>query len=1046
MTDFNQVDNIINGLLKVGRKAKTEEDVRLGVESVLKKYLPSLGIQYDAQYEVTISNGRLDALFHHFITEYKEPGKFNSKKGWEKAVNQSLEYITKIAEKNKEQWSTYIAALIDGRNIGFVRFNAENKPVVFPPQPFNKASIELLLKYIRSLNFKALNATNILNDFGPQSEISKQLINSLWNSFNNKTKTRTTMFFTEWRRLFGQVSGFGTNAGPEKAIERLANSLGLNIGNSHAEFIYVLHTFYSLLIKLIAAFILANVRGDNNTIYQRFAGSSLEEQKVLISEIENGIAFRRLGIINFLEGDFFSWYVNEWNEQLAQGLNALILQLVDYEPSTPTLMPESIRDLLKNLYEKLLPKQIRHDLGEFYTPDWLAQYTINSSGFKATDKILDPTCGSGTFLVLAIREKIQQLQDKLTPAELLTHILGSVYGFDLNPLAVVASRTNYILALGDLLEYADNDIEIPVFLTDAILTPIKNGGEYTYKLETNEGSLELHIPETIIAKGCLGSILVEVEELVVATSEGKCSEESAKEQIKIDLAKNGLQQAENGITVLYEKILELEKKNWNRIWCRVIKNHFNSVALSDFDIIVGNPPWLRWSSLPEVYRDNAKPFCTEYGLFSKDVFVGGIETDISTMVLYSTAEKWLKPGGTLSFLITRTVFKNESSEGFRKFKIPREDGANFKVINVEDFTNLMPFEGAKNKPSLVVLRKGETTEYPIPWIVWNRTENAKGPLGDKFNLQEVFESVDRTNLVAYPLYEDGGPWLTVPEQDLSQCLALIQANENNYPARKGICTDCNGIYFGKIIRRQGVSKVVFENDITLGRNDLVQTLQTVVEKELIYPLARGRELSAFRWEFGNNYTILPQRGMDGFTEQEMAMHYPRALSYFRNFENDNIRLLSQRASYRRYHLKRNAPVYSCWNVGPYTFAPYKVAWSEISRKFEACVLSTINDPHWNQPRLVIPDHKLYFVPVETEEEAHYLCAFLNAPQVEEVVMSYVETTQIGTHITEYLYIPQFDNSNEIHRRLSDISLSAQRGVITPQEARDLISRLLPTIL
>nr|WP_242848992.1 N-6 DNA methylase [Syntrophomonas palmitatica] len=108
-------------------------------------------------------------------------------------------------------------------------------------------------------------------------------------------------------------------------------------------------------------------------------------------------------------------------------------------------MPEAVRDLLKLLYEQLLPKTIRHDLGEFYTPDWLAQHTINSSGMKPSDKVLDPTCGSGTFLILTIKEKISKLKTILPPDKLVEHILTHVYGFDLNPLAVIASRTNYIM-------------------------------------------------------------------------------------------------------------------------------------------------------------------------------------------------------------------------------------------------------------------------------------------------------------------------------------------------------------------------------------------------------------------------------------------------------------------------------------------------------------------------------------------------------------------------------------------------------------------------
>jgi type I restriction-modification system DNA methylase subunit len=47
---------------------------------------------------------------------------------------------------------------------------------------------------------------------------------------------------------------------------------------------------------------------------------------------------------------------------------------------------------------------VRHHLGEYYTPDWLAEQTLDRAGYAGDPeiRILDPSCGSGTFLVLAI--------------------------------------------------------------------------------------------------------------------------------------------------------------------------------------------------------------------------------------------------------------------------------------------------------------------------------------------------------------------------------------------------------------------------------------------------------------------------------------------------------------------------------------------------------------------------------------------------------------------------------------------------------------------
>src|SRR3972149_2989939 len=83
-------------------------------------------------------------------------------------------------------------------------------------------------------------------------------------------------------------------------------------------------------------------------------------------------------------------------------------------------------------------------------------------------RILDPACGSGTFLVMTInrirkwydanREKCRFGED-----DLCRKILSNVIGFDLNPLAVMAARTNYLIAIRDLIGNGDK-VEIPIYL------------------------------------------------------------------------------------------------------------------------------------------------------------------------------------------------------------------------------------------------------------------------------------------------------------------------------------------------------------------------------------------------------------------------------------------------------------------------------------------------------------------------------------------------------------------------------------------------------
>jgi SAM-dependent methyltransferase len=137
---------------------------------------------------------------------------------------------------------------------------------------------------------------------------------------------------------------------------------------------------------------------------------------------------------------------------------------------------------------------VRHDLGEYFTPDWLAELVLKEVEYDGDleKRVLDPACGSGTFLVLAIKDVKNYAEEHFVTdkRELLRKIVGDVVGIDLNPLAVLASRANYIIALGDLIRYIPKGgVEIPVYLADSILVSrgISLYGQPEFVRETSVG-------------------------------------------------------------------------------------------------------------------------------------------------------------------------------------------------------------------------------------------------------------------------------------------------------------------------------------------------------------------------------------------------------------------------------------------------------------------------------------------------------------------------------------------------------------------------------
>ncbi len=131
----------------------------------------------------------------------------------------------------------------------------------------------------------------------------------------------------------------------------------------------------------------------------------------------------------------------------------------------------SAPDGLRTLYESVVSEEMRLQLGEYYTPRGLAELSVSKTDIDAfaSETFLDPGCGSGMFLAACIDAKREALASDLTPDTLVDTITDTVYGIDLNPVAVKSAKLAYLLSLLPAVERANVDrLELPVFLTDAL--------------------------------------------------------------------------------------------------------------------------------------------------------------------------------------------------------------------------------------------------------------------------------------------------------------------------------------------------------------------------------------------------------------------------------------------------------------------------------------------------------------------------------------------------------------------------------------------------
>jgi len=614
-------------------------------------------------------------------------------------------------------------------------------------------------------------------------------------------------------------------------------------------------------------------------------------------------------------------------------------------------------------------------------------------------------------------------------AGILEQILANVVGFDLNPLAVISARTNYLLALGDLLQHRRGEIDIPVYLADSILTPS------TATEEGGQMSLEAGaVPASLVSAQYIDQLANLLEECVGVELEVSQFRTRLLATFPLDETRD--QQDIEIAEQLYEHLLGLQQRGVNGIWARIIKNAFAPLFCEPFDYVAGNPPWVNWESLPDQYRDDTAQYWSKYRLFADDKpdrrqQSARSKSDISALMSYVCADRYLSREGILGFVITQTLFKSErGSKGFRQFELP--DGHPLKIIHVDDMVRLQPFEGAQNRTSVFVLRAGRETAYPVPYTVWRKASRGLS-LPQELPLRDIKGLTSRSRWVARPVdkCDDLSPWITGRERAIQSTEKLVGSSPYLDIAREGANTrGANGVYWVKQVGARPDGLCVVCNKPELGRRHDVSSCQAPVEDSLVCLLLRGQD--AQRWlAEPSMYVLLPYvagGGSSPIAEEMMQSSYPRAFRFLKRFEE----VLRSRPKFRNFDPK-NGIFYQMYSVGEYSFAEHKVVWREQASGLVAAVVSN------KEGRVVVPDHKLILAPFDSATEAHFLCSCLNSSPAQFIVKSYSIETSISTHVLSYVAIPKYDPANELHNRLGSLSKKAHTAAAKGDQ--DTVARI-----
>ncbi len=650
-------------------------------------------------------------------------------------------------------------------------------------------------------------------------------------------------------------------------------------------------------------------------------------------------------------------------------------------------------DLFKTLYQDLFPRALRHTLGEYYTPDWLAEHVLDQVGYQgnASERLLDPACGSGTFLILALQRLLKQLGTG-----------GRAWGAGKQGL----ETRNWGLA--------DAEHWPPTVDASAKVQMSKAEGFDWQSASHNPKSYISPAPRP--TSPILPIAGFDLNPLAVLT---------ARANVQITLA----QQRPDVPSVHIP------------IYCRdsiLDRGDGDEATAMPFDYVVGNPPWIAWDNLADDDRQATKPLWEKYGLFSlsgNEARHGGGKKDLSMLMLYTAADRYLKPGGQLSVVITQTLFQSaRAGDGFRRFRLG-DDGPPLRVLRVDDLVGIKAFD-ASNWTSVVTLEKGAATQYPVPYYKWERRDSADPPHPSSFRLHPCSASpVDPARPTSPWRIHDGGErdgplshWERVRvraiehRSDIPSPLAFLPKGEGtgDYTAYLGANSGgANGVFWIEVVRK--TDNGILIRNITAKSKRQVAAVEQTIEADLLYPLLRWGDVS--RYQATPRCHILLAQDIvkrSGIALEMMRQRFPQALAYLTQFQE----MLETRAAYRRYQAA--GPFYSMYNVGPYTVAPVKVVWRRMDRRINAAVVEPIDDPLLGL-RPVLAQETCVIVPCETSDEAHYLCAMMNSAAMNEIVVAHSISggKSFGTPgMMRYLPLQRFDPQNERHRELARLSREA----------------------
>lgn len=741
------------------------------------------------------------------------------------------------------------------------------------------------------------------------------------------------------------------------------------------------------------------------TIAKTMAAKVLGVTSAEPAELLSGRRFSEAGISGVVESDFFDWPLVL--DKGAALVNRIALQAGRF------LLQNVQTDVLKGLYESLIDPEQRHFLGEYYTPDWLAEKMCTQAITNPLrQRVLDPACGSGTFIFHAVRQLLKAAEQAgISYSDAIELACRQICGIDVHPVSVQIARVTFLLAFGpELLRQRPSSINIPIYVGDSLQWNTRGFlAERDVLIEIPESRQLLEFPfevtrDPIVFDAVIGRML-------------ELSEQSAPaEGLVAWLRRNYEFSAEtlNMLTQTYNILHELDRSGRDHVWGFVTRNLVRPIWLSQkdqkVDVVIGNPPWLSYRFMDADYQTIFRRECQSFGIWHGQV---AQQQDLSAYFFVRCIELYLRDDGSVAFIMPYAAMTRRQFARFRKGLYGAAQKGSSRLVHVTvQFTAAWVFSDQVQPlfpvPSCVLFAKsGDGSGQRLP----NQVKVASGILPRR---DASVAEADQ-----YLSWHDD----TWPSERVTRVTEGYAAR-----FRQGAIISPRVLF---IVRQAEVgmlginpmAPLVESRRTSLEKRPWkdVSSLRGNIERDFLHLVYLGETIGPFR-VFSPIISIVP---WDAEQEQLLTIgeSQSRGYAHLASWLTEAERLWQLHSSGRR-ALMEQLDYYGQLSA-QFPVAPLRVVYSKAGSLPAAALL---------RDQSAIVDTTLYWAAVESSEEGYYLLAILNSETARSLAEGLQARGQWGARhfdkVMLSLPIPRFNRANKLHGALVESANHAEQVAAT----------------